>query len=179
MASNLASKVTQLWQMQPVQFGLKSFAAGSAVAASLYVFKKFSGLSSDVNDAVRALVEVMPQERDSIQFLSEHEPEFIELLARLLVFRNFAKDVYFDIFHSMFYASEARNTLYETEHKLSAKSSFYIRRGYQTIIEHVRVFRSILEQRMPTALEDFDEIAVDINGKVEQACTDAIQDSVL
>ena len=54
-----------------------------------------------------------------------------------------------------------------------------VRKAYQKLIEDVRIFRAIVEEVMPSAIEDFDDVAVDINAKVEQVCTDAIQDSVM
>jgi hypothetical protein len=80
----------------------------------------------------------------------------------------------------MLFAANTRTVLYEglTDKGLLATSSFKIREAYQKVIESIRVYRAIIEKKMPSALEDFDEVAVDVNSLVESRCIDALHDSL-
>ena len=69
--------------------------------------------------------------------------------------------------------------LKEVSPKVSFTASYEVRKAFQGVIEAIRHLRAVLEVKVPSTLDDFDEIAVDFNSKVEQMCTDAIQDSSL
>jgi hypothetical protein len=176
----MMSKMSQVWQMKPVQMGAKSIAAGSVIAVSLLLFnsatKKMFGRQEGL--AVASLANEMPEDRSMIQMIEDQDPELLDILARLLPFRRFAPKAFKDLVVSCFLALELRESAYK-ETPIKATTSFRIRQAFQKIIEDTRLFRAILELHMPTTLEDFDDVAVDLNAKVEQACTDAIQDTFL
>jgi hypothetical protein len=109
-----------------------------------------------------------------LEYISIYEPEFLDIIGRLQTFRRFDTLAFYDIIVSIEKASQFKH--FEAI-QANAATSFKIRANYQKIIESTRVFRAILEIKVPGALEDFDDVAVDINAKVEQACNDAIQDS--
>jgi hypothetical protein len=180
----MLSKVASLWQMKPIQMGAKTLAAGTAVVGALWVFQKGSRLIFGPREehAYNTLKSVLSDEfKGLLDTLIQHDFEMVEILARMSVFRQFDSEAFQDIIFTTFLAVETRHEAYEKQSKsgLSATSSFKIRAEYQKAVEKVRLFRAILEQKIPTALEDFDEIAVDYNAKSEQACTDAIQDTFL
>jgi hypothetical protein len=176
----MMSKVAQVWQMKPVQMGAKSVAAGSVLAVSLLLFntatKKMFGRQEGL--AVASLAKEMPEDLPMLEMIETQDPELLDILARLLSFRRFAPKAFKDLVVSCFLALELRNEAYK-DLPIKATTSFRIRQAFQKIIEDTRLFRAILETHMPSALEDFDDVAVDLNGKVEQACTDAIQDTFL
>ena len=100
----------------------------------------------------------------------------LEALARLGPFRRFAPDAFDHIVRVAYVATESKHQEY-AKRPLTASASFRVRADFQKIIEAIRVFRAFIEGRMSSALEDFDEVAVDLNAYVEQVCTDAVQDT--
>lgn len=159
-----------VWQMKPVQQGLKSFAAGTAVCAAMWattsISKYFSQSDIDRQEAIKKLFPT----RLTIYLnnIQETAPELLDLLGRLEPFRRFDPPAFDKIIEAMA-SAHVRSVK-------SATDSYRVRAEYQKIIESIRFFRAVLELKMASALEDFDEVAVDINAKIEQACTDAVQD---
>jgi hypothetical protein len=176
---SLAAKASAFWQMKPVQMGAKSLAAGTVVAVSLLAFQKASkkifGTTDD--EAKQVLVKEIPEQERAITLMYELDPDLVEHAARLCVFRRFDRAVFDKMFVSLSIAVTHRHDLYELG--LTATSAFQIRKNFQSVIEDTRHFRAILERQMPSAIEDFDDVAVEFNARLEQMCTDAIQDSLL
>lgn len=180
------AKIAELWQLKPVQTAAKSLGAGLAVAGALMLYRAGSRVvfgSPDL-EAQKALYAELPEGlRPSLELLNAGDPEFVAILARLLPFRRFSHEAYDALLAAMIAACETRLEAYNTAISpvtggLRPTAAFKVRAAFQGIIEATRILRAILEAKLPTALEDFDEVAVDINAKVEQACSDAIQDSV-
>jgi hypothetical protein len=165
--------------MKPVQMGAKSLAAGTVVAVSLLAFQKASKkvFGTQDDEAKQVLIKEIPEQERAITLVHELDSELLEHMARLCVFRRFDRTVFDKMFVSLSIAVTQRHDFYESG--LTATSAFQIRKNFQMVIEDIRHFRAILERLMPSAIEDFDEIAVDFNAKLEQMCTDAIQDSLL
>lgn len=163
-------------QFKPAQHAVKALAAGTVVCAAMWAAQKTSkaifGTSETPLKTLQPLFD--PSEHSALEYLSMHEPEFLDIVGRLQTFRRFDPQAFFFIVLSMESASKVK---FASMNATTAATSFKVRKAYQQIIETVRVFRAILEIKVPVTLEDFDEIAVDINAKVEQACTDAIQDT--
>lgn len=166
----------KLLERKPVQQGLMALAAGSILCASAWGLKKASnalfGSSEGSLDTLLPMFD--KQEAKYLELLHLYEPDFLDILGRLYTFRRFDVQAFHDILKTMALAAQFRVDSYMNR---SATSSFQIRSKYQKVIESTRIFRAVLEIKIPSALEDFDEIAVDINGKVEQACMDSIQDT--
>jgi hypothetical protein len=180
------AKIAELWQLKPVQTAAKSLGAGLAVAGAFMLYRGASRAvfgSPDI-EAQKALYAELPETmRTSVELLNTGDPEFVGIMARLLPFRRFSHQAYDALLLAMIAACETRLEAYQSGINavtggLRPTAAFKVRSSYQQIIEATRVLRAILESKLPTALEDFDEVAVDINAKVEQACSDAIQDSV-
>lgn len=177
---SLAHKAQQLWAMKPVQLAAKSVAAGTVVAGTLVGLRAASSwmLGDPDAAAVEALVAELPDPslKAAVRSMAKLEPGLAEILARLHPFRRFAPDAFDDLVRAASVAVEYRSHEYESR-PLSARASFRIRADYQRIIEKTRLLRAFLEKKMESLMEDFDEVAVDINAAVESACTDAIQDT--
>ena len=160
---------TALWAMKPVQMAAKSLAAGTAVALTMWAV---SGVSKTVFGDRTVL---------GLQLLSEaglnglQDEVLIDIMARLLTFRRFAPTQFDRIYNLARTAVAVRFAVYKSG-QVTASKSFAVRKSAQQVIEATRVFRAILERKLETALEDFDEIAVDLNARLEQVCTDAVQD---
>jgi len=163
-----------LWRYKPVQNGLKSFAAGTAVCAAMWAFNKVSRVftvsESARQDAIKALFPVAF--KTDLDDLAAVAPEFLDLLGRLEPFRRFDPAAFDKILCAVVAAAVPVDLK-------NASSSFAVRLRYQKIIEAIRFFRSILEQTIESALEDFDDVAVDLNARVEQACQDSIMDTYM
>lgn len=180
------SKLEALWQLKPVQTAAKGLGAGIAVASALWLYRAGSRavFGSPDLEAQKALYAELPETmRESVELLNAGDPDMVSVMARLLAFRRFSTEAYDGLFAALIAACETRLEAYNTginqlTGSLRPTAAFKVRASFQQVIEATRVFRAILENKIPTALEDFDEIAVDINAKVEQACSDAIQDSV-
>ena len=158
--------------MKPVQLGLKGLAAGSLLFAAGWVYSKGTQMIKGPADQSLKIVSDHIKKAEDLYLL---DPDAIELLGRLEVFVRFFPAEYQKLFEAFLDAAYAKKDAYST--KMNATHSFHIRRKYQVVIERVREMRLILEKTLSISLEDFDEIAVDINAKVEQECTDAIQDT--
>ena len=164
------------WQLKPVQFAAKIFAAGSLMGTSIWAYKKVTTVIAGSTDAPLKNLQgyLRPAMTAPLSSIWTADPDWIDLLARLESFNRFAPKEFEDIVVAVDSATAIKAGEYAT--KITATSSFKIRAAFQKVIECVRVFRSILEHQIPTALEDFDEVAVDINSKIEQVSSDAIQD---
>lgn len=159
----------KIWQMQPVQMAAKSLAAGTAVAASLWAFQGVSKYM--LGDARKNAVEALEHHR----LVGLEDPPLVEAMARMILFRRFDEKAFDACYEALKHADQIGRHVY-TLGSMNASRAFAIRRANQTAIEKIRIFRAILEKRMPHALEDFDEIAVDLNSRIEQVCTEAVQD---
>jgi hypothetical protein len=169
------SKASALWEMKPVQASAKTIAAGAIGVAAFSAFGALRG----PNDA--SLKNVKGVLDDSgLDDLFKLDAECVEILSRLEPFYRFSPAAYRDIYESMLQAARIRHDIYEakTASGILATSSFVVRSSYQKVIESTRVFRAILESKLPSALEDFDEVAVDLNAHVESVCLDALHDSL-
>lgn len=155
-----------------------ALAAGSVLCVSAWGLKKAStALFGSSEGSLKTLLPMFePSEAKYLELLDLYEPDFLEILGRLHTFRRFDSKAFGNIVRSMALAAQFR---VDSHMNRTATSSFQIRSMYQKIIEATRIFRAVLEILISSALEDFDEIAVDINGKVEQACMDSIQDTFL
>jgi hypothetical protein len=167
------------WQLQPVQSGAKALAAGTVVCATMWLYSKTTRYISGPKDGnYKALLKNIPKLlHTEIEYMYLISPDWLDILARLEPFRRFAPAEYDAILIDTYEACKVKHIEYQG--KLSVTGSLKIRKAFQKIIESTRIFRAILASVMSVAMEDFDEVAVDINSKVEQACTDAIQDSVM
>lgn len=160
--------------MKPIQTTAKTLAAGAVGFAALSAVSLFKG------DPNASLKNVQVHIKDpKLEILNTIDTECVELLSRLEPFQRFSKESYHETFLSMLAAAKLKKELYDaiTDKGLQATSSFQIREAYQKVIESIRVFRAILEKKMPSAVDDFDEVAVDVNGLVESRCLDALHDS--
>ena len=166
-----------LWSMRPVQSGIKALGAGTVLLGTYWGLNALAQKTIGSNTAHKTILEMMPEKAQQIDYLRDHDPDFCDLILRLSDFRNFEPEAFHVIVQTCADAVWLQQHVYSTG-QLSASKSFQVRKAYQAIIEAVRVYRAILEDRVPSALEDFDEVAVDFNAKVEQACSDAIQDSL-
>jgi hypothetical protein len=165
---------TELFQMKPVQLGLKALAAGSLFAASIYAYSSIKKKVLGPEDTTLLLLKKNDFSSEAIRnldFIWANDTTWIELLGRLAIFRNFAKNTFDDII------SGIRSAMETNVNEYSALSSYRIRSNYQKVIELIRLFRAILDKKIP--VEDFDEIAVEINAYVEQLCSDAIQNTYM
>lgn len=166
---------TEIFQMKPVQLGLKALAAGSLFAASIYAYSSIKKKVLGPEDTTLILLkknDFSVEALNNLDFIWANDTTWIELLGRLVIFRNFAKNTFDDIILNI------RNAMEKSELKeYSALSSYRIRSNYQKVIELIRLFRAILDKKIP--VDDFDEIAVEINAYVEQLCSDAIQNTYM
>jgi hypothetical protein len=104
------------------------------------------------------------------------DEDLAQIFARMEPFRRFSPKAFDDIIFVSLLAIQTRKDAYE---HLNATAAFKVRQSYQKIIESVRIFRTLLEKHLSTNIEDFDDVAVDLNAKVDQACLDIIQDHAL
>ena len=169
----------KLWQIKPVQMGLKSFAAGLALCGVLWTSSKVSTfLGGDSQGGIKILRKSLdPEHQAFLDNINESDPDMAQLLARLEPFRRFQTKAFDEIIKSSWQALQVRLDAYTTA--INATSTFRVRKAYQTVIESIRIFRSMLEKQLGTEMEDFDEVAVDFNSKVEQVCIDIIQDQLI
>lgn len=161
--------------MKPMQASAKTLAASAIGVAAFSAF----GLLRGPNDASLKNVKLVLDD-SGLDDLFNLDGESIEILSRLEPFQRFSPAGYRDIYVSMLEAARIKHKIYEakTDRGILATSSFTIRSAYQKVIESIRVFRAILESKLPSALEDFDEVAVDLNAHVESVCLDALHDSL-
>jgi len=174
----------KFWELKPVQSGAKALGAGFLALGAYYAYVKTGDYIAKRSDTPLVTLKKYFFDRvsndkrineanfDSIWAL---DPDTIEILLRLETFRKFAPYEYGDVVLGFGDAVELKHKVYSTE--LKATDSFNIRRSYQVVIEKLRVFRAVVEKIIPSAIEDFDEVAVDINAKIEQIASDAIQDT--
>ena len=170
--------VAALWEMKPVQTGAKALGAGAIAYGALWAYRKATEVIGGPTDSsLKAVISEMPHLKERLEALwASPDRDWVELLARLGMFRKFAPFEFDHVVEEVCFATEERQRLY-SKARMAATDSFRIRASYQKIIEKVRILRSIIEHSLETALEDFDEIASDFNSKVEQASLDAIQDT--
>lgn len=169
--------MASIWQMQPVQTAAKYFAAGCAVGTTMFVARKVSSmLRGDSTSACEGLAAELDSEEARTYFkqIVELDPDMGEILARLGPFQRFSKRAFKELLSACANAVTVRDLAYGS--KITATKAFQVRRSYQKIIESIRILRAIVEPAVGLDIEDFDEVAVDFNAKVEQACTDIIQD---
>lgn len=166
----------QFWQMKPVQMAAKSVAAGSACVGLLLAFRTTSTflLGRPDEEARKALIEAVGPSLEKA--CAQLEATCLEALARLTPFRRFAPEAFDHIVRVAVAATLGKEHEYKSR-PITASASFRMRSDFQKIIEAIRVFRAFIEVQMPSTLEDFDEVAVDLNAYVEQVCTDAVQDT--
>jgi len=178
--SNVAKNhLSSFMNLKVVQQGAKSFALGSILVASYYVLTKVAGLSKNSDASLKAFKEEMPQGmHPTLDLIATHDQDYIDLMLRLLCFRKFNTQSYDEIVVTIALALQIHEKLYAKK-PVTHTASFQVRKAFQNIIERIRLLRAILEIKVPTTLDDFDEVAVDLNAKVEQTCNDAIQDSSL
>lgn len=167
------------WQLQPVQSGLKSFAAGMALCGVLWTTGKIGKmLGGDSQGGIKILRNVLDAPYQAmLDTINEADNEMAQLLSRLEPFRRFHPSAFDAIIKEANAAIHVRTEAYKTA--VNATSAFRVRAAYQKIIESIRIFRALLEKNLSNEMEDFDEVAVDFNSKVEQACTDIIQDQLI
>jgi len=170
--------VAALWEMKPVQTGAKALGAGAIAYGAFWAFRKATEVIGGPPDSsLNALISEVPHFKNRLKNLwASSDRDWVELLARLTMFRKFAPLEFDYVVEEVCDATDERRRLY-AKVRMAATDSFRIRASYQKIIERVRILRSIIEHAIETALEDFDEIAADFNSKVEQASLDAIQDT--
>jgi hypothetical protein len=161
--------------MKPVQMGIKTAAIGSGLAVLGYVLTRLTRYARGPEDACVNVV-AAHIDRSLVEELFLMDADSVNLLNRLEMFQRFDKLYYKLLFTALYDASKIKQAAYSKK-EMNATDSFSIRKSYQAVIECVRIFRNHLEKLIPSSLEDFDEIAADINAKVEQECTDAIQDT--
>lgn len=168
----MLKKTLGLWNYKPVQAGIKTFAAGSVFALVAYGVRKACASFAGPEDLpLRNLQEkVLGTLKEDLEFIWLRDRSWIDLLLRLETFRRFDNIAYDELIKSIKYSLDKEETLGQ-----SAVQSFKVRAKLQKVIECLRIFRAIVELRVP--IEDFDEIAVDVNAYVEQLCSDAIQNS--
>jgi hypothetical protein len=167
------------WESQPVQSGLKSFAAGVAVCGLLWTTGKINTfLGGDSQGGIKILRSSLDDDHaELLDHIAEVDNESAQLLSRLEPFRRFQKAAFDEIIKTMSKAIDVRLVAYKSV--ITATSTFEVRKAYQRVIEAIRIFRSLLESHLGTEMEDFDEVAVDFNSKVEQVCNDIIQDQLI
>jgi hypothetical protein len=170
------AKAGKLWEYKPIQAVAKTVGLGALSYVAHATVKAFKGQNDAALNNVKQYFH-----SNGLTELFEIEPEAIEFLSRLEPFQRFSPSSYKMLFESMLDAAKTRKEIYDTQgsHGLKATSSFTVRESYQKVIENVRMFRAILETKLPLALEDFDEVAVDINAHVESVCIDALHDSFI
>jgi hypothetical protein len=160
-------------QMKPIQMSMKALAAETIYATSMYAYNTIKKKVLGPEDTTLLILkkEALSSLED-LDYIWAHDTTWIELLGRLVIFRNFSRSTFDDIIHSIRIALEKTDSLSTT-----AIASFRIRSYYQKVIENVRLFRAILDTKIP--VDDFDEVAVDINSYVEQLCSEAIQNTFM
>ena len=159
--------------MKPVQLGLKTLAFGSIFALSMYGFGRVAENIKGPKDA-NWLSLRQKYDEESVDYIWAHDPAWIDLLARLELFSRFDTEAFQALVESV------RKSIYlnagtSTEDSKTAAQSFRTRANLQKVIESVRLFRAVVELKIP--IEDFDEVAADVNSYVEQLCSDAIQNT--
>jgi hypothetical protein len=164
-----------IWTYQPVQKAVMSLLAGSVIATVVIGVRTASSYFESKTTPADALIAGAPSLEAGARELEASDPDFIEIFGRLLPFRRFQPEAFDAIVDAARSATSARAKEYEID--LTAAASARVRAAYQGIIEATRLFRAHLELIIASALEDFDEVAVDIQAKVEQMCQDAIQDT--
>jgi hypothetical protein len=170
------TKASALWQYKPVQAAAKTLGLG-ALSYAAYASIKFVKGSKDAS--LKIVKPLLPYK--GLDELFKIDPEAIEFLCRLEPFQRFSPLSYKVLFMAMLEAAKTKKDIYNVQAAsgLKATSSFTIREAYQKVIEGVRLFRAVLESKLPTALDDFDEVAVEINAHVESVCIDALHDSLI
>lgn len=168
----MLKKTMGLWNYKPVQIGLKTFAAGSAFALVMYGVKKAQRLFSGPEDQkLKSLQDKMLGSiKDDLETIWDLDPTWIDLIARLETFRRFDNTAFDELVSNIKISCEAIAAGSNT-----AVQSFKVRAQLQRVIESLRIFRAIVELRVP--IEDFDEIAADFNSYVDSLCSDAIQNT--
>jgi len=170
-----------LLSLKPVQTAVKGLAVGSAMVGVMWCIRLFTAPST----AEQLLAKCSTQFTDLTEIetmylkgIAESDAELFAILERLLVFQKFERKLFLDILAKSFLATQ---TMFVIKHgetlKSKATTSFRIRKVCQAIIEAVRLFRNYLELSMQEALEDFDEIAKELNDRVEQTCTESVIDT--
>jgi len=170
----------KFWELKPVQSGAKALGAGILAVGAYYAYSKtgeYFGKHSDLSliNLKKFTLNDKRLKSDDLDLMWSLDPDTIEILLRLETFRKFAPYEYGDIVLAFYNSLKIKNECYQKDY--TATSSFKIRKAFQEVIEKLRIFRAVVEKLIPTALEDFDEVAVDINSKIEQVSNDAIQDT--
>lgn len=168
----MLKKTMGLWNYKPVQVGLKTFAAGSAFALIVYGAKRIQGVFSGPEDQkLKQLQEkCVGSIQNDLEVIWDLDPSWIDLIARLETFRRFDNIAFDDLILHIRNSCELISA-----GTTSAVQSFKVRAQLQRVIESLRIFRAIVELRVP--IEDFDEIAADFNSYVDSLCSDAIQNT--
>lgn len=104
---------------------------------------------------------IIPEVLDIIS----RDRDYIDILSRLLEFQS-TDPVHFDLIvrsiHNIIVFLRGLS-----KHITMTDSMNYVKLGHM-MIENVRLMRALLELKMPSALQDFDEIAVDIQTKYDE-----------
>ncbi len=172
----MLNKTLGLWNYKPVQLGLKTFAAGSVFALTMFGINKVRASFAGPEDLpLRNLQEkVLGTIKEDLEFIWMHDRAWIDLLARLETFRRFDNVAFDELVKNIKLSLDSEEPIASGSYQ-GAIQSFKVRSKLQKVIESLRIFRAIVELRVP--IEDFDEIAADFNAYVEQLCSDAIQNS--
>lgn len=161
----------ELWKMKPVQLGLKTFAFGSIFALSVYGIGRISEFLKGPKNA-NWLSLRQKYDEESVDYIWTYDPAWIDLLSRLELFSRFDVEAYKALIEAVRKYIFLRNGIEDSK---TAAQSFRIRSYLQKVIEAVRLFRAVVEIKI--SIEDFDEVAADVNAYVEQICADAIQNT--
>ena len=89
-------------QMKPIQMSLKALAAGTVFAAGIYAYGTIKKKVLGPEDTTLLILKKEAQSSlDDLDYIWAHDTTWIELLGRLVIFRNFARNTFDDIIHSI------------------------------------------------------------------------------
>jgi hypothetical protein len=109
----------------------------------------------------RLNVALTPQQRDTL----EADPEYADILFRLLEFRELGPEGFQDLVNAIVNVVKFVNELDGRIVQSTVKT--YAKHG-NVVIDCVRRMRAYMELKFPDAVDDFDEIAADIQSKYDE-----------
>lgn len=164
-----------MWANQTVQTAAKYAGAVGLVTfgfVGLSVVR--SAFTSGSNKRVQAEIAegMRPEAQEAVQGVPE---DWLDLLHNLKMFSKFAPEDYEAVTIACAVFSREKAVAYGSA-KLSTADVMRLRKSLQSLIEAVRLMRAVIELKSKTALEDFDEVAADLNTKVENESSAVLLD---
>lgn len=166
---------SKLWANQTVQTAAK-YAGAVGVVTLGFVGLSFARSAYTSGTSKRVQEEIAEGMRPAAQRAAHAVgDDWLDLLHRLKMFAKFAHEDFEAVTEACAAFAREKAVAYERP-KLSTADVMLLRKSLQALIEAVRLMRAVIELKSKTALEDFDEVATDLNAKVEDESSAVLLD---